>query len=209
MSRLQLRPLSAHEVRDQMIRDYTRNFERISGQAAEPLDIERLVISDLLHTDAAERERRHVRAPVKAQPKKARETLDDKLATLGVARALNATPKLSMLDLSPRLVSERWPFAMARIRRILQPRDNQKLAVKAGAQALTATASYPALAERYWMAFLGHASRTMPSFRWGDAIERVNPYYGLSKRDAARMFIRAIEDICDASTGVLGSWVTK
>jgi len=36
-----------------------------------------------------------------------------------------------------------------------------------------------------------------------------NPFRGLSDKDAARMFMRRVYDICDRSTGVLGHWWVK
>ncbi len=214
---LKLRPLSAHEVRDAMVKDYAANFTRLSGEAPDIRDIERIAISDLMLTDAAARDAKPAKQPAAPEPEevaerqaKKREKLQGYLAELNTSLAKpRRRRRRSPLEINPQKVSPRFAAAMARMVRILEPRDNQAKAVRRGAQALLATCSYPKLAEEYWVQHCSYQYRHLPGFTWDSLKVRHNPYFGLSDSDAARRFQRAVEDIADKSTGVLGSWYTK
>lgn len=92
---------------------------------------------------------------------------------------------------------ERGAAAVARIARILENGGATKVADLDRALRETAV---PTLAREYLEVWFHYQAR--------HRVSRFNPFLGLSERDAARKFIRAIYDICDRSTGVLGSWYT-
>ncbi len=91
--------------------------------------------------------------------------------------------------------------AVARIYRILQG-----AAKSSSFEQAIAGAEYPRLAREYAETWLYYQTRSQPA-----PLGRVdhNPYRNLSDFDADRKFRRAVEDICDRSTGVLGAWATK
>lgn len=101
----------------------------------------------------------------------------------------------------PQKISERWGFAVARINRILEgaARANNLKAAVNGAE-------YPKLATEFGELWSYYMTRSKPPPPRG--VDH-NPFRTLNDRDASRKFIRMVEDICDRSTGVLGSWYTK
>ncbi len=104
------------------------------------------------------------------------------------------------LHADPRLISPRWPHAVARIFRICE-------GAKASAfDRATDTSEVPRLAKRYAEIWLYYMTRTRPAPMIGTDH---NPFRGLSDYDAMRMFVRRVEDICDKSTGKLGAWYVK
>lgn len=97
-----------------------------------------------------------------------------------------------------------WPrgdAAAARIFRIMQGCTKSTSLEQAvhGAQ-------YKRLAQAYAETWVYYMTRSKPPPVTGNDH---NPFRRLSDIDAERMFIRKVEDICDLSTGVLGSWWTK
>lgn len=109
------------------------------------------------------------------------------------------------LHADPSSISPRWPYAVARIYRIGE-----------GAKASTYERSVessecPKLAKQYLETYAYYMTRTRPPPLHPDGRPRTdhNPFRGLSDYDAMRKFVRAVEDICDRSTGKLGPWYTK
>ena len=102
---------------------------------------------------------------------------------------------------NPRKVGPRWPFACMRIRRILEG-----VARSSSITDAVGGAEYKKLAREYGETYAYYLTRDRPA-----PARRVdhNPFRGLSDHDAFRMFVRKVEDICDRSTGKLGSWYTK
>lgn len=97
-----------------------------------------------------------------------------------------------------------WPrgdAAAARIYRILEG-----CAKSPSLEAAVKGAQYKGLAQRYMETWVYFTTRDRPPPVKGTDH---NPFRHLSDRDAERKFQRIVEDICDASTGVLGSWWTK
>lgn len=116
-----------------------------------------------------------------------------------LANARRYRPRVLHAD--PRTISHRWPYAVMRIARILESAartPNLEHAVR--------DAEYSALAKEYVETWAYYMTRTRPApLRGTDH----NPFRHMSDVDAARMFVRRVEDICDRSTGKLGSWCTK
>lgn len=111
-------------------------------------------------------------------------------------------PRRDALSVNPLEISRRYSAAVARLYRILQGvgRANNIIAAVDGAE-------HAALARRGMRLISNYMLRTAPPPPNGRPDP--NPFRSMSDRDAARKFIRMVEDLADASTGVLGSWYTK
>ncbi len=97
---------------------------------------------------------------------------------------------------NPVRVAERWAYACGRLARILSE----------GKQSREFVGRLGQLAREYeelWALFM---ARNLPADARGYATNRFD---GLSGRDVVRVYMRAVEDICDRSTGVLGGWYVK
>ena len=105
-----------------------------------------------------------------------------------------------ILHADPHTFSRRWPFAVARIYRI---GEGAKASTFGRA---TDSAECPALAKEYLELYAYYMTRRAPAPLY--KIDH-NPFRHLSDKDAARMFERRVEDICDRSTGRLGPWWVK
>lgn len=100
---------------------------------------------------------------------------------------------------NPQLISERWSCAVGRFRRIIEG-----LGKSSSVTGAIDGAEYPHLAREaieLWHFYF--ADRFKPPPLTG--IDR-NPFRGLSDKDAAGKFMRLVEDVCDRSTGKMGSW---
>jgi hypothetical protein len=191
--------MTPQQRRDILIGSYLDSYRRAQIKAT-PAEVERQVVADCELVDAAGRagELTGFR-PGKPQEQVSR-TRPDAIAEAARANGLRLTepteqPQIwrpSFLFKNPQQVSERWGYATARIARILE-----------GGTTGTALAPLARDFHTLWACFL---MRDIAPERRG--FER-NEFDGLSDRDVGRAFMRAIEDICDRSTGVLGSWYVK
>lgn len=184
------------QVREATVRDYKRNAER-AGQSPPVEVLEKLAIADCEMADAymrgidlspAARKRKPVeKTPRIIQPK------DEIDAQLKAAPAQRDRP-MTYADFLK--ISTRWPYAMGRMKRILEGAQPNRDPLK-----VAASCEVPDLAvkllrlQRNWL------------MRHRDS--RHNPFRGLNDRDALRMLVRSIEDICDQSTRRLGPWWVK
>ncbi len=201
--------LTAHEIRDRMAAGYLESYRR-AGMSLTPAEAEALAISDCELIDAARRAGElsgGPKDPAKLNP--ARERPDP---LLEAQRETNTRLVVSgegepeyqryrFMHRNPMLISERWGAACARINRILEGAARATTFEKAASGA-----EYPALVHAYqelWSYFL---TRQMPPPSKG--VDH-NPFRHMSDSDAAWKFMRLVEDICDRSTGVLGSWFVK
>lgn len=97
-----------------------------------------------------------------------------------------------------------WPrgdAAAARIYRLLEG-----VAKSASLERAVAGAEYRRLAQEYVELWIYYQTRDKPPPVKG---KDHNPFRWMSDGDSERMFMRRVEDICDRSTGVLGSWWAK
>ena len=106
-----------------------------------------------------------------------------------------------MLYADPRTISPRWSYAVMRIKRILE--GHAKATTVEGA---IRGAEYAGLAQQYIETWSFYMFRSKPAPLVGTDH---NPFRHLSDGDAIRKFVRMVEDICDRSTGKLGSWCTR
>lgn len=120
-------------------------------------------------------------------------------ANLGAPRGRAYRPVALHAD--PRIIGPRWPYAVMRIKRILEGVARSSSIVDA-----VNGAEYKALAKEYAETYAYYLTRTRPAPSKGTDH---NPFRHLSDFDAFKRFVRCVEDICDRSTGKLGSWFTK
>ena len=114
----------------------------------------------------------------------------------------DATPYRPVaLHADPRIVGPRWPYAVMRIKRILEG-----VAKSSSIEAAVNGAEYKSLAKEYVETYAFYLMRTRPA-----PVDRIdhNPFRHMSDFDAFKAFVRRVEDICDRSTGKLGSWYTR
>ena len=191
-----LRPITdPRELRDVTMRDYLRAAER-SGRPVDMVEIYRTAIRHLEIVDAYNRGIDLTRPTEKpkqsAEPRRfvAPEHPGERVA---VAPTTGIRDR-NILHRNPIEVSMRWSHAIARIRRIIA-------GASAGSSlaAGTTTAECPDLALRFLRLWADFMTRHRES--------RHNPFRGYSEADCARIFMRGVEDICDASSGRLGPWM--
>lgn len=185
-----------------MVEDYT-DMARKNGANVSLADVERIVAEDLRIYEAVEREKKV--APPKAAIADERE---DTAAIVAGAHGMSLTRTTvneaadrrdPILDRDPRKVTLKFPAMMARIKRIMEPRGEVRQ--RTLAKSLEEVAA-PSLARRFVNLFICYQSPSMPV--------KANPFRDVANpRDRARMFLRGVEDICDASTGAMGPWWVK
>lgn len=106
-----------------------------------------------------------------------------------------------VLHADPRTISKDWPYAVMRIKRILEG-----AARSSSIEGAVSGAEYPALAKQYMETWIYYMTRDR-SVPVGKVDH--NPFRHLSDGDAMRKFVRFVEDVCDRSTGKLHAWRTK
>jgi hypothetical protein len=190
--------LTPHQLRERLVDFYMTSLARAYGHEMDRAAVERKVIAELELVDHARRsgrtyETKARRAPVAPEPLSDRQVRTDGRAATSAVRV-----RSTVMHGNPWEVSERWAHCVARIGRILEG-----VGGAATIQAATDTAEMPALAKRYMDTFGHYMTRDTPApIRGVDH----NPFRGLNDRDAARAFMRACEDIADASSVRLGPW---
>lgn len=184
------------EVRDVLVADYQR-FTRSRGLDPALVDLERIAIADLEITDKVNAEAKPRPAPKPAlvdpnpppvAPTRAQQLAKARGYTFGtkVLPAFDA-PKRK----APPLLEKPTALAKRMAQMCQQVPGTTKSASLADRQYV-----YPALAKAV---LTEHA----------DFTHGRRNYRGLSSIDRQRMYWRAIEDIADRSTGVLGPWWVK
>ena len=114
----------------------------------------------------------------------------------------------SALKMPYSAAADRWTHAQGRIMQILEPQgvidsSMEMKDVPTRLEAMWKNAKVPQLARM-----------VLEIFSWANMSgkkHRLNPFYGLGPRDMQRKYVRMIEDVCDASTGIptLGPWYIK
>jgi hypothetical protein len=202
--------ITPQEMRARLARSYLESYRRAGIQHTEQ-EIHALAVADCELVDAARRNgelssgpqtpdfarfgNRPTEQPIAEPIRQALEETNTRLAP-------DATPeRIAVLHQNPTKVVEKWAYATARINRIIEGAGGA--ATIGGA---IANAEYPKLAREYAELWAFFMTRHKPPPR--DRVDH-NPFRLLSDRDASRMFMRKVYDICDRSTGVLGSWWVK
>jgi hypothetical protein len=191
-----LRPVTDPQaIKELAVRELAAKVRRAGG-AVDMRVIEAMAHEELRLVDAYRREIR--KAAVSRQPKQRRvDPIAEASRKLNVRVAKGAGVRVApLITRTPaHEVSERWAHAVARIHRILENSGETKVADVD--RALQGTA-VPKLAREFLEVWWHYQIR--------HRISKHNPFAGLDEKDSARLFMRRVEDICDRSTGVLGSW---
>lgn len=206
--------LTPQQIRARLVESYTRSYAA-AGIAIDRRALEAQVLADLLMVDAA-RSRGDLATAKKAEqqaasPRPRRDPLKEAEAKtgsklLGANRDGATAYRPRVLNQNPQKFSERWGFACGRIKRITEGATPTLVNGTIDLRATCATATVPALALRYMEQWSYYVSRGQsPPSSGADH----NPFRGMNDRDASRAFMRAVEDICDASTGAIGAWFVK
>lgn len=202
--------LSPQEMVARLTASYLMSYHR-AGRNVSPMDVAREAVAELEFVDAAKRAGDGTKvdtkpsvprgdplkeAQIETGTRLSRERVDIDAVTTDSPHRLRPVH----LHRNPMTISERWGAATARIARILEGAAGSTLA---GA---VANAQIPHLAKQYTETWGYYLTRSKPP-----PANRVdhNPFRGQSDKDASRKFMRLVEDICDKSTGVLGSWFVK
>lgn len=182
-------------LKDATARDYRRAFER-AGQHIEPAALERLAVADLDLADNFE----HDSTP---RTKPARDTATERKTLEQEAQASGATivtgqmikREIASLHAKP-IPGSKWSYAMGRLARILA-RPNLP------SRKPWEDCEIPHLAKRVY------ELKAFVTFRHLEKVgDQANPFFGLSARDFERKFRAMTMQICDESTGRLGTWWT-
>lgn len=189
-----------------MASGYLLQYQR-AGLKVTLAEMEKLAIADCEMVDNARAAGELAPPSAPATPRstddraRAQEVIAQETGTRMVEPGHRYRPKA--FDMNPVRFSERWGYAAGRIKRILeeiQPKSSSLTAAVEGAGS-----SLRALAMEYI-----EAAAAFYHLRGRATIAgKPNPYFGVSDKDASRMFVRAVEDICDRSTGKLGHWWLK
>jgi hypothetical protein len=132
----------------------------------------------------------------------ARQVIGGALNSVDEARQANARPYRPVaLHADPRIIGPRWPFAVMRIKRILEG-----LARSSSITDAVNGAEYKQLAREYVETYTYYLTRTRPAPAKGTDH---NPFRHMSDFDAFKKFVRCVEDICDRSSSKLGGWYVK
>ncbi len=187
---------SPQQVREATVRDYKRNAER-AGQSPPVEVLEKLAIADCEMADAYMRgldlSPPRKKKPAAEKPSRIIQPKDDIDTQLKAAPAQRDRP-MTYLDFLA--ISTRWPYAMGRMKRILEGSQPNRDPIK-----VAESCEIPDLAVK--------VLRLQRNWLMRNRDSRHNPFRGLNQRDALRLYVRAVEDICDQSTRRLGPWLVK
>lgn len=202
--------LTPQQYRERLVASYLGSYRRMYGEVDERA-VERQVLADIELVEGARRAGDLRDAPRRDPADRPASVRPDLLAAAQAETNTKLSKPRDPRDAvpyrpgvthgNPMLVSARWGAAVARIGRILQGAG--RAATFSGA---VANAEIPELARRYAELWSFYTTRSAPPRSRG---RDHNPFRELSDQDAARMFMRKCEDICDASTGVLGWWYVR
>ena len=202
-----MKPPSDIQLREVIAQDYKRNAERV-GQTPDMGAIEAQVLADLAMVDQYESEQasKPARVPVKKERDIRTDELDAEIEKhklkVSVTDDPEDRPGDMICDAVPK--SERAVRMFGRIKQILRPRGDIAAMARSGndLRDCTRECTDPELAIEFlelWTWYM--PLRALASSK--------NKFYWLSDGDAARLFVRGLEDICDKSTGRFGPWWVK
>lgn len=201
---MSLRLTNPHELRERLTSLYVAQFRRTYGVEMARDLVAKKVIADLSYVDSVRRagdlHESTSKAPAHVPPVDKRilaTPTDDRPAPQPSGeQPIDYRP--DVLFRNPMAIGERFALAMGRIARICEG-----VGVAKTFGVASTTAEMPALARRFADHYAWFMMRERPAPTRG--VDR-NPYRGMTDRDAARAFMRAVEDIADASSGKLGPW---
>lgn len=200
-----MKPASPQQLRESMAKGYMDGYAR-AGIKVSFAEAERQAAADCELVDAARRSGDMTRpGPTKGPKPKRRDPIAE--ATHETGHRILAPGehgqaiKSRALHGNPQAISERWGLAVGRLQRILregvEKRSDIVTAVNGGGVLAKLAAEY---AEVFGSYMFRHARAPISG-------KDHNPFRGMSDRDAARLFMRKVEDICDKSAKTLGPWM--
>lgn len=204
-----MKPPSDLELKHALVGDYKRNAER-AGVTPDIGALESQVLADLAMVDQydAEQASKPDPKPKERKPRDIRTNeLEQELAEHNMRAYVDENPRERAKDImaDTRPKSPRAIAMFARIKQILTPRGSIAKAAASGKDMHDALVecNCPALAREFLELWSWYVPlRGLKSLK--------NPFYMMSDGDAARKFLRGLEDICDRSNGWAGTnWYTK
>lgn len=195
--------LTPQQLRERLVEFYAKSFQRAYGHA-DRASLERKVVADLEYVEAA---KKHAPTPsTRSAPPAPRQLASKAAAGAGMDVGKTVAPREiyrpNFLHKNPMLISERWGAATARITRILQGSWGSALTDAVN------NAEVPRLAKKFLDVYAAYMMRGRPPPTKGEDRNEFRKL-NLSDKDAARLFMRKVEDICDESTRELGGWYVK
>lgn len=203
------------QLKEATVRDYTNAAKRL-GLPVDAQEIERQAVADCEVYDGVKRDakpaiKREQTPEERAEIRRIRkEQLEREMAPQGMVSLDKVKVRRrrikQMHEKSKR--DSRWSLAKGRVLQICRgvraPVGKVLGDMDATIRYMTATCEIPDLAYAVFRVRADLVVRDrMP--RPGD---EPNPFFGMSEEDAGNLLQRKIEDICDLSTGKLGSWRT-
>jgi hypothetical protein len=206
--------LAPTELRERLVNVALANFKRVYGVELQRSVVERQVVAELELVAAARasgqlRESSIAKRPP-APPRDLRIDATDPSSSSRSTSRSSATDPDAPVDFRPRTlyanpkaISERWALACGRIARI-----TQGTGIAGTHKDACVTADCPELARKFGDLFANYLLSRNPNAKAdpNSAMVRHNPFWLKSDADAARMFMRMVEDICDESSARLGPW---
>ena len=199
--------LSPQETRARLERSYADSYKH-AGLPVDKDAVSRLVVADLELVDRARAmgELSNSGPPAPAVEREKPEEITRAEAETGtrlVGEGDDQGERVIIPELDHRmtLTSEKWAKAGGRIARVLEgmvPALDYRAAVK--------TAAMPLLALEYAETYSYFMTRGRPA-PVGQTDH--NPFRYLSDADAGRKLVAKVYDICDRTTGAMGSWYLK
>lgn len=186
------RPPEDRDVRDDLVAHY-QSYARSRGADPSTYDLETLAISDLTVTDRVEAELKQAapRTPAELEPSTEPTPAEQIATSRGYRFAKTALPAVDPVRPMPPLFEKPMKLAI-RMRRMCERIPGVPRSTSIADQNFI----YPVLAK--------DVIQEHTDFQF-----RRRKYRGLNAIDRQRAFWRAIEDIADRSTGVLGPWWVK
>jgi len=201
--------LTPQELREATVRDFKRAF-LASGRVVSDQEVEKIALASLDLVEAAERvgdvstapKSKVVKDPEEPVVERSKDALHAAFEARGVHQAEGGAVRYRALHGRPQMTGERWGYACGRINRIL---EGAGMATTFGEAVKNAT--IPKLAKKFADLYGWFLTRDAPPPPIGK--DDPNPFRHLAPKDAGKKFVRLVEDICDESTGLLGSWYVK
>lgn len=197
-------------MKERMVRSYLQSYERAGIEMTQE-QVEQQVVADCELVDAARAAGELSGAPKADATPEPQNEKPDLVAIAAAENKLELGPRGQKmrprsLYWNPQKVTERWGYAVGRIKRILEGtrKDTSSLIVAVEDAELRALATEYA---ELWSNYMTRAGKVPAGER--DPNPFRNDGVPMNDRDASRKFMRMVEDICDRSTGKLGSWYVK
>jgi hypothetical protein len=202
-------PIQGIELRDVLARDYANNARRLGVPNPDMAALTELAKQDLELVDRHDREgvgARGAGGGAQVEETDVRESGEERLAAALAEDNVEletTEEERQFLALDVPVSRERRLKLLRRVVQICAPRGDLRAAMLRGGLIEAAQEmADPELAREVIELNLNYQSFQTRESKW-------NPFRGLTPQDAARAYIRGLEDIADRSTGRFGPWWVK